>query len=64
MPIFYDDAGHRFVPKTAPIPLPPGDYGIAIDLPLFGVSPAESVAATRMTVDTIEKLPREAGTAR
>ncbi len=55
MPIFYDDAGHRFVPKTAPLPLPPGEYGIAVDLPLLGVSPAESIAATRILVEKIEK---------
>ncbi len=55
MPIYYDDAGHRFVPKTAPLPLPPGEYGIAVDLPLLGVSPAESIAATRILVEKIEK---------
>ncbi len=55
MPIFYDDAGHRFVPKTAPLPLPPGEYGVAVDLPLLGVSPAESIAATRILVEKIER---------
>ncbi|CAN5892929.1 hypothetical protein BH11MYX4_BH11MYX4_51880 [soil metagenome] len=55
MPIFHDDAGHRIVPKTAPLPLPPGEYGIAVDLPLLGVSPAESIAATRILVEKIEK---------
>ena len=55
MPIFYDDAGHRFVPKTEPLPLPPGEYGVAVDLPLLGVSPAESIAATRILVEKIEK---------
>jgi hypothetical protein len=64
MPIFYDDAGHRFVPKTAPLPLPPGDYGIAVDLPLHGVSPAESLAATRIQVDKIEKLGKIDASAR
>lgn len=61
MPIFYDDAGHRFVPKTAPLPLTAGEYGIAVDLPLYGVTPAESIAATRIQVDKIEKLGRPDG---
>ena len=61
MPIFYDDAGHRFVPKTAPVPLPPGEYGIAIDLPLHGVTPAESIASCRMQVEKIEKPDGGAG---
>ena len=55
LPIFYDDAGHRFVPKTAPLPLAAGEYVIAIDLPLYGVSPAESVVSTHLQVDKIEK---------
>ncbi len=55
MPIFYDDAGHRFVPKTTPVPLPAGEYGIAIDLPLHGVTPAESIASCRIEVEKIEK---------
>jgi hypothetical protein len=63
MPIFYDDAGHRFVPKTAPLPLSPGEYGIAVDLPLYGVSPAESTATTRIQVEKIEKLGKPDGAA-
>ncbi|MDB4946277.1 MAG: hypothetical protein JWP97_5811 [Labilithrix sp.] len=55
MPIYYDDAGHRFVPKTAPVPLPPGEYNVAVDLPLLGVSPAESAATARVVVEKVEK---------
>ena len=55
MPIFYDDAGHRFVPKTAPVPLPAGEYGVAVNLPLYGVSPAESTATARVIVEKVEK---------
>jgi len=50
-PITRDDAGHRYVPKTAPVPLPPGDYTIAIDVPLYGVVPPESTARTHIRVD-------------
>lgn len=55
MPIFHDDAGHRIVPKTSPLPLPPGEYGVAVDLPLLGVSPAESTAGARIVVEKIDK---------
>lgn len=54
-PITRDDAGHRFVPKTAPIPLPPGMYSIVVELPLHGIVPPESTVSTRVRVDKIEK---------
>jgi hypothetical protein len=56
-PIFHDDAGHRIVPKTAPLPLPPGEYVVTVDLPLFGVSPAEAAASARLRVEKGEAPP-------
>jgi hypothetical protein len=50
-PITRDDAGHRFVPKTAPVPLPPGPYTINIELPLGGIVPPESTVSVRVRVD-------------
>lgn len=50
-PITRDDAGHRFVPKTAPVPLPPGEYVVNVELPLHGISPPESVVSTRLRVE-------------
>ena len=61
MPIFHDDAGHRMVPKTAPVPLAAGEYGIAVDLPLHGVSPAESIAAARIQVEKAERIQKPDG---
>ena len=40
-PIFKDDAGHRWVPKTTAFPLLPGDYTIAADVPFHALAPAE-----------------------
>jgi hypothetical protein len=57
-PISRDDAGHRYVPKTVPLPLPPAEYTIAMDLPLHGISPPESTITTRIKV---EKLDPDAG---
>ena len=59
-PITRDDAGHRYVPKTVPTPLPVGEYTIAVDLPLRGVSPPESTITTRVRV---EKVNQDAGPA-
>jgi hypothetical protein len=56
-PIFRDDAGHRIVPKTAPQPLPAGEYVVSVDLPLFGVSPAEATASAQVRVEKGEALP-------
>lgn len=53
-PITRDDAGHRYVPKTAPIALPVGDYTIAMDLPLHGVSASEATVTTRVHVDRVD----------
>ncbi len=59
MPIFHNDAGHRIVPKTAPVPLPTGHYTIAVDLPLYGVTAAEATFTTLVNVVKVEpsKLP-------
>ena len=40
-PIVKDDAGHRYVPKTTALPLPPGDYGVQIEIPLYGLTREE-----------------------
>ena len=56
-PITRDDAGHRFVPKTAPVPLPPGEYVVNLELPLHGISPPESVVSTRMRVEKPDQGP-------
>lgn len=52
-PIFKDDAGHRFVPKTTAVPLSPGDYVISVDLPLHGLAPAERTATARVHVEKV-----------
>lgn len=49
-PITRDDAGHRFVPKTAPVPLTPGEYLVNVELPLHGIQVPESVVSTKMRV--------------
>jgi len=54
-PITRDDAGHRFVPKTMPVPLTPGEYVVAVDLPLHGVAPPESTTTTRIRVERVER---------
>ena len=56
-PITRDDAGHRFVPKTAPVPLAAGEYVIAAELPLHGISPPESVVSTRVRVEKPDRGP-------
>lgn len=49
-PMFQDDAGHRFYPKTLAYPLTQGDYGVAIDLPIFGLSKEERKQTLRLKV--------------
>jgi hypothetical protein len=50
-PIVKDDAGHRFVPKTTALPLSPGEYVVAIDVPLHGLAPAERTVSVRAHVE-------------
>lgn len=50
-PITRDDAGHRYVPKTVALPLPPGEYAVEVELPLHGLSPAEARVTTRVQVE-------------
>lgn len=57
-PIVKDDAGHRFVPKTAPVPLATGDYTITVDVPLHGVAPEERIVSAHVHVEAAPK-PRE-----
>lgn len=60
-PAFRDDAGHRIVPKTAPVPLPPGDYTVRLELPLHGVSPAEASVTTPIRVEAAPKPAKPHG---
>jgi hypothetical protein len=56
-PITRDDAGHRFVPKTAPVPLAPGQYTINVELPLGGIVAPESTVSVRVRVDKPDAIP-------
>lgn len=56
-PITRDDAGHRFVPKTAPVPLSTGEYVINVELPLHGISSPETVVSTRVRVERADAAP-------
>ncbi len=49
-PVVQDDAGHRFYPKTMAYPLAPGEYGVALDLPLHALSREERKQAVRINV--------------
>lgn len=49
-PMFQDDAGHRFYPKTNAFPLTAGDYNVAIDVPLYGLSKEERKQTLRLKV--------------
>lgn len=53
-PIYRDDAGHRIVPKTAPVTLPPGEYGVSLEVPFFGVSAPERTVTARMHVVPVD----------
>lgn len=58
-PIFKDDAGHRFIPKTTAVSLSPGDYVVSVDVPLHGLAPAERTVTARVHVDKAEKPDRD-----
>lgn len=49
-PMFQDDAGHRFYPKTIAHPLTRGEYGVAVDVPLFALSKEERKQTLRLKV--------------
>jgi hypothetical protein len=55
-PIFKDDAGHRYVPKTTAIPLPPAEYVVAIEVPLYALPPQARTVRAHVRVErAIEK---------
>lgn len=60
-PMFQDDAGHRFYPKTLAYPLPAGDYGVALYLPFFSLSKEERKQVLKLKVLTPPKLDGGAG---
>jgi len=55
-PVFSDDAGHRFYPKTAAFPLLPADYNIVLDLPLAALTKEERKIALKVKVVKAPKL--------
>lgn len=55
-PVVQDDAGHRYVPKTAALPLTPGEYNVVIELPLYGLTREERKLSTRVRVIRAPKL--------
>jgi hypothetical protein len=55
-PIVQDDAGHRYIPKTAAIALNPGEYSIVLDLPLYGLTREERKFTARVKVMRAPKL--------
>lgn len=54
-PVYTDDAGHRYYPKTFAVPLTEGEYGISVDVPLHGVIPQERTVITRVHVEPAPK---------
>lgn len=50
MPIFRDDAGHRWVPKTGAVNLTPGEYVVLGELPVFGLTREERTCSARVQV--------------
>jgi hypothetical protein len=57
-PQFKDDAGHVITPKTLPIPLDRGDYVVRMEVPLYGVTPAERTITTHVHVEPAPKSPK------
>lgn len=49
-PIYKDDAGHRYVPKTSAHALPPGDYSVVVELPIWGLTREERKVAIHVHV--------------
>jgi hypothetical protein len=52
-PIVKDDAGHRYVPKTAAINLYPGEYTVTVELPFYGLGREERKVSTRLRVTRV-----------
>jgi hypothetical protein len=48
--VVQDEAGHRYVPKTAALSLSPGEYVVVVELPLFGLTREERKFSTRVRV--------------
>ncbi len=57
LPPFRTDAGYRIVPKTAPVPLPKGEYVIRVELPIHGLSAAERSILARVRVEPAKPPP-------
>ena len=49
-PMYQDDAGHRYYPKTAAVPLLPGEYTATMEVPLYGVTREERRFGARVKV--------------
>jgi hypothetical protein len=49
-PVWKDDAGHRYYPKTAALPLAVGEYSVVVEVPLFGLTREERRFAARVRV--------------
>jgi hypothetical protein len=49
-PVYKDDAGHRYYPKTAALPLAPGEYSAVIEIPFHGLTREERRVAARAKV--------------
>ncbi|MBX3188513.1 MAG: hypothetical protein KF819_15970 [Labilithrix sp.] len=59
-PVVTDDAGHRFIPKTLAVPLYPGEYTAALEVPFHGLVPAERVISTKLTVEPVpDPVPKK-----
>lgn len=56
-PIYKDDAGHRYVPKTTAFPLPAGEYNVTLDIPFHGLTPPERTFSTPVTVERVKQKP-------
>jgi hypothetical protein len=48
--IVQDEAGHRYIPKTAALALFPGEYGVVVELPLYGLTREERKNVVRVKV--------------
>lgn len=58
-PIVKDDAGHRFVPKTAAVPLAVGEYTASLEIPLHGVAPVDRTLGVKLRVEAGAPEPKK-----